>query len=210
MSEFDHAQRRAGCHLARLRGPTLRHAFEANFEVLEMSSRNGTAIRMLRDTFSLAVSVPILVGVVMQIAAEAEAEGTLVMCAELIKAPLTTSLSYQTISRHHMVDEYLKRTELGMKLIDTVLSRVSLPGHAGHRGFVATRSTAHLCYQVGELARHASTLFTLVNYLVAPVRIGLVVPNETPIWRDNRPAWSDPVIGLLASFQAPRIRCGRC
>ena len=137
-AEFDHALARTGRRVDTLEASTLGEALELNFKTLQHAARVGTTVRTVRDMRSLAVTVPILAGVAVQIASDIQDDGGLefasfcranlpfgniaasygLMCAELVKAPLTTGLSYQTISRHHRVDEYLVRSELSLKLID--------------------------------------------------------------------------------------------
>ena len=219
-AEFSHALESAGTRLAQLEGTTLRQALEANFRTLGVSACNGTALRALRDVLSLAVSVPIAVGVGMQVAAGTPTVGALgfdsfsdadlpfgsmaasygLMCAELLKGPLTAGLSYQTISRHHMVDDYLTRTECTLKLADAILNQLGAGGSAGLTALSRTnRGTAMACLGAGEMARHLSTVFTLLNYLIAPVRVGLFAHNELLLTggQPDKPDWMDPLVGLL-------------
>jgi hypothetical protein len=218
-AEFSHALECAGTRLAELEGASLREALENNFRTLWTSANNGTGVRALRDLLSLAVSVPIVVGVGMQMATDSPAPGVLdfdsfrnadlpfdstaasygLMCAELIKAPLTAGLSYQTIARHHMVDDYLTRTEATLKLADAMLNQLGAAGSAGLPALSAmARGSSMACWGAGETTRHLSTVFTLLNYLLAPVRVGLFANNELS-WpgQPDKPDWMDPVVGLL-------------
>ncbi|WP_175104521.1 hypothetical protein [Pararobbsia alpina] len=231
-AEFSHALQCAGIRLAQLEGATLREALEANFRTLRTSTCNGTGIRAWRDALSFAVSVPIVVGVGMQMAIDTATTGALgfdsfrhanlpfgsvaasygLMCAEVIKAPLTAGLSYQTIARHHMVDDYLTRTECTLKLADAVLNQLGAAGSAclpGLSRLAMSRRTGMACYEAGEVARHLSTVFTMLNYLIAPVRVGLFANNELA-WpgRLDEPDWMAPLVGLLrfASSMSDTIR----
>jgi hypothetical protein len=216
-AEFSHALEGTGRRLARLEGSTLRDALEANFRVLGASAFNGTAVRALRDVLSLLVSIPITVGVSVQIVIDAVSGkmkfdsfatanvpfGSVpasygLMCAELLKGPLTAALSYQTIARHHMVDDYLTRTECTLKLANAALNQLGAEGSTLRPHISLTRHTAMACCGIGEMARHASTVFTLLNYLIAPVRMGLFVNNEMIGTKPaGRPDWMDPLVGLL-------------
>lgn len=218
-TEFNHAMERARPSLTELAGETLREALAANFRILGISARNGTAIRALRDVVSLAVSVPIAVGVGLQMASDTPVAGALgfdsfrhadlpfdsifasygFMCAELFKAPLTAGLSYQTISRHHMVDDYLRRMECTLKLADTLLNQLGIAGSTALPAMSATnRGAAMACLGAGEMARHLSTVFTLLNYLIAPARVGLFLHDELARTQHREvPDWMDPLMGLL-------------
>jgi hypothetical protein len=229
-AEFSHALDCAGSRLEQLRGEPLSQALAANFRTLMVSAATGTGVRFLRDLLSIAVSVPMTVGVVKQMVADTPAAEALsfdsfspanlpfgstaasygLMGAELIKAPLTAGLSYQTIARHHMVDEYLKRTESTLKLADAILNQLGAPGVTGMPNLASTaRGTTMACCAMGEAARHLSTVFTMVNYLIAPLRVGLFAHNEVASQRQaDKPDWMDPLVGLLrfASSLSDTIR----
>ncbi len=78
-----------------------------------------------------------------------------------------------------------------------MLNPLCVQHNVGQQGRTSPLSFAKLCCQFGELARHASTLFTLMIYAVAPVRVDLFITNEMPLWPGNEPAWADPVSELL-------------
>jgi hypothetical protein len=226
-AEFAHAVESAGPRVTRLDGigheghdrNALREALETNFRTLRVSAHTGTVVRRLRDVCSLAVSATLTAGVVTQMITNTPAThdidfdsfnhadlpfGSLgasygLMCAELVKAPLTAGLSYQTMARHHMVDEYLRRTERTLKLVNEVLNQLGAVGAAGLPAMAATqRGAAMACLGITEMARHLSTVFTLLNYLIAPVRVGLFAHNElSRAGHLEKPDWMDPLTGLL-------------
>src|SRR6202000_3464536 len=86
-AEFSHALDCAGGRLELLRGERLSEALAANFRTLMVSAGTGTGVRFLRDILSLAVSVPMTVGVVKQMVAD---------------TPATEALSFDSFNRANL------------------------------------------------------------------------------------------------------------
>lgn len=218
-AEFSHASDCAGSRLGQLRGEDLSQALAANFHTLTVRARIGTIVRVLRDIVSLIASIPLAFGLFQQMAANRPTASTLnfssfknadlpfgspaaslgLTSTEVFKAIATSAFSYQTIAAHHTVDAYLRRTELTLKLADAILNHLGAPGAVGLPSLASTpRSTTMAFCAMTETARHLSTVFTLVNYLIAPVRVGLFVNNEfISQGHAGKSDWMDPLAGLL-------------
>lgn len=217
-TEFDHACARDPALLESIEAETLSAAFARHFAELDRVSIHGTHARWIRDLISLAVSGVLLTGVAIEIENDARASGIWHLDAyrhantpfgdvraswtltgfEIGKALLTSALSYLTMPRHHVVDEWLTRYERVMGLLIANLETIDPVCAAQLKAAPPHAVAARASEIASEAGRNLSTIFTMINYLTAPVRLGLFAVDRLASFDDaRRPAWMPPVAGLL-------------
>ena len=159
----------------------------ALLDELEQVGNRGLSFRLWRDGISLVSSV-VLLGTVASSLLSRECQdgddfsaanhplGSLagdigLVALEGSKMLITTSLSYPTLKRHHLTDEFVKRIKTSVELLQACLDDHSagepapsrLPAHA-------MRRRALQCLEKG---RDISTVFTLLNTTLSTIRAGL-------------------------------------
>jgi hypothetical protein len=216
--EYDHAL--AACPALDDDAPSacLSTALEWQFTQLRQVSAQGTRMRTVRDVLSLTASVSLLTGVAMQIAKDSADAGLWDLGAyhhanmpygnaraswtltgiEIGKAGLTSALTYLTMPEHHLVDERIKRYELTMNALVAALQDLD-PGIASvfrDAGHISPAGRAS--HFASEAGRHLSTVFTLINHVLAPIRVALFTTDRIAQLERLEPvAWRAPVMGLL-------------
>lgn len=158
---------------------------------LKQTGDKGLTFRLWRDGISLATSVALLATMVSALTSQEEpgtgdfsaannpvgspaADWGLVLF-EWSKALVTTSLSYPTLKRHHLVDEFVKRLTAGTALLSACLEDQSETSPLKHASQWETVKRSAL--QCAEKGRDVSTLFTLLNSAL-PVARGLLWSTE--------------------------------
>ncbi|WP_413194706.1 hypothetical protein [Pararobbsia alpina] len=197
---------------------TLESAFLRQFTRLEREGARGTRMRTIRDGLSLATSAILLTGVAVQVSQDARETGLWNLEAyhhanmpfgdlhaswamtgvEITKAAITSALTYFTLPSHHVVDEWLKRYELTMAALIAALHDIDPPIAAvlEEAGRLTRAGTAS--HVASEAGRQLSSLFTVVNYVLAPARIALFASDRIGSLELHTPIeWREPLMGLL-------------
>jgi len=154
---------------------------DACIAALRQHSQQGLQCRLWRDGISLAVCVVLmgLMGRALGQRNDTEHDdfsalnhltdnvyldaSTIVL--EWCKSLVTSSLSYPTLRRHHLVDERIRRMSACTLLLDAALA---LPPAAGR-----ARGCRYQVVRYAEKARSAATVFTLFNTALPLLRGGL-------------------------------------
>ncbi|WP_147432390.1 hypothetical protein [Pararobbsia silviterrae] len=174
-------------------------SLSTQFEAFRAPAEYGKYLRTARNAASSLASMAILTGIALAILHDADSESTSPLDIfkranlpygtpgaswgmtglEVSKAIVTTALSYGTMPPHHMIDEYLKRYENTMHVLMASLTDFDA-GLARVLADASRPSLGHRMTNVGSaFGRHLSTVFTLINYLVAPVRLTMFTVEQT-------------------------------
>ncbi|MBB3214812.1 hypothetical protein FHW67_004135 [Herbaspirillum sp. Sphag1AN] len=157
-------------------------------EELQQSGKTGLRFRLWRDGISLVGSA-LLLGTVAAAFFSSEHQedvdfsiannpfGNLAGEVGLIvlegsKVLLTTSLSYPTLKRHHLTDEFVKRITVCVELLQACLDEHSAGEPAHSR--LSSRPIRRRALQCMEKGRDISTVFTLINTTLTTVRLALL------------------------------------
>lgn len=216
--EFEYGLTRAPDVDVAFEGTSLRGVFERQFAALESASARGTRARVVRDVFSLVASSAMLTGVALQIASDADSRGVWhldayrhanqpfgdvraswgMTCLEILKGLGTSLLSYLTMPSHHLTDEYLQRYEITMAFLTASMTDLDADLGAVLTRAGQPRAASRTAHVASELGRHLATVFTLINYGLAPARLALFSTERALSAAEHRcPEWFYPVMGLL-------------
>jgi hypothetical protein len=165
--------------------------FDAFLDELKQTGNKGLKFRLWRDGISLATSIALLATMASALMSQEErsagdfsaannpvgspaADWGLVLL-EWSKALVTTSLSYPTLKRHHLVDEFIKRATASAALLAACLEDQAPTSPVKNASqWDAVKRSALQCTEKG---RDVSTLFTLLNATLPVVR-GLLWSTE--------------------------------
>jgi hypothetical protein len=167
-------------------------AFDKFLDELKQTGDKGLNFRLWRDGISLVTAVALLAAMASALVPQDErpaddfraanspigscaADWALILC-EWAKGLVTTSLSYPTLKRHHLVDEYVKRMTASANLLAACLKNhaATSPVKNASRWEKLKRGALH-CTEKG---RDVSTIFTLLNSAL-PVARGLLWSAES-------------------------------
>lgn len=158
---------------------------------LKQTGDHGLKFRLWRDGISLVTSVALLTTMASALMSQEErsagdfsaanhpagslaADWSLALI-EWGKALVTTSLSYPTLKRHHLVDEFVKRVTASAALLAACQEdQATLSSVKNASQWDAVKRSALQCTEKG---RDVSTLFTLLNATL-PVARGLLWSTE--------------------------------
>ena len=156
------------------------HKLAAFTEELKQTASHGLRFRLWRDGISLVTSVMLLGSVVSALLSKEQRRdddfsaannpfGALAGDVGLVlleggKMLVTTSLSYATLKRHHMTDEFIKRMTVSITLL-----KACLEDQRGSASVVASPLQRGVL-QCMEKGRDISTVFTLLNTTLSSVR----------------------------------------
>ena len=171
-------------------------ALQKNMQSLEAMGNDGLRFRTARDGISILFSLMVIVPIGIQLADNnfqnfnvalhptnnAVADSVLTGL-EILKAILTTSLTYRTLKNHHAVDEFLERLRAGTDLIKALIDYLAPPIAEAKSSFCIDSIPKNII-EIGSALRHASTIFTVFNYLVAPARVALWTYDKTNLSED--------------------------
>lgn len=170
---------------------------------LQQVGNKGLSFRLWRDGISLVSSVILLSTVASTLLSkESQGDGDFsaanhpfgnlagdigMVALEGSKMLITTSLSYPTLKRHHLTDEFVKRITTSVELLQACLDDHSAGESAHNR--LPSHPIRRRALQCMEKGRDISTVFTLLNTTLSTVRAML---------------WSIETLGNDASFASWR------
>jgi len=164
----------------------------AILDELKQTGKQGLKFRLWRDGISVLTSLTLMAIMASALQSQQERDsddfsaannpvGMLAADAGLVllegsKMLITTSLSYPTLKRHHLVDEFLKRITASVALLSACLDEQigTVPANSVSRWNAVKRCV--LPYM--EKGRDVSTAFTLFNTVSSPAR-GVLWSIET-------------------------------